>query len=155
VTSQTRWLLTGAAVLVVALVGVGLALLLASDDGEDTITTGTTVTTLPPPTTAAGDDTSVTVGIICTTPEDASMSFVDAWIAGDEAAAKRCATDGAAATLFETSGSGAQWTFQGCAGPDPGVPECSYSYEGGGALLTLNGTEAAGWKVVEVSFVAD
>jgi hypothetical protein len=105
--------------------------------------------------TTVPDGTSVTVGIICTTPEDAAKSLFSGWLAGDQGAAKRCATDGAVAALFKTSGAGAQWTFQGCDSSDPAAPACSYSYEGGAAIFTENGSEAAGWRVVDVSYVAD
>ncbi len=137
----------------------GLSLLLAACGGGDdevkaqstTTTTTTSTTTTTPPSTSP----PVTVGIICSTPDQAAMALVDAWKAGDQAAAARCATPAAVSTMFQTNGAGAQWTFQGCGGPDPGVPQCQYSYEGGAATFTLNGTEAAGWKVVNVGFVAD
>ncbi len=103
-------------------------------------TTTTTVASSPP----------LTVGIICTTPTEAAQASVAAWMAGDRGAAGRCAAPGAVATLFASSGRGAGWAFQGCDGPDPGVPVCTYTYPGGNARLTLNGTEAAGWKVTQV-----
>jgi hypothetical protein len=56
--------------------------------------------------------------------------------------------------IFQNSGAGAQYTFQGCAG-DPGVPTCSYSYEGGALNLSVSGTEATGWKVQSLKYVAD
>ena len=82
------------------------------------------------------------------------MSFVDAWLAADQAAAARCATPEAVTQVFATSGAGAQYTWQGCHG-DPGMPTCSYTYEGGAMNLALAGTEAAGWKVQSVGYVAD
>jgi hypothetical protein len=52
--------------------------------------------------------------------------------------------------LFAHPGHAAGWTFQGCDGPDPGVPVCSFAYPGGVGRLTLQGTEAAGWSVDHV-----
>jgi prepilin-type processing-associated H-X9-DG protein len=77
---------------------------------------------------------------------------VRAWQAADPAAAGRCAAPAAVATLFGRRGEGAAWTFEGCDGPDPGVPRCNYAYAGGHASLRLAGTEAQGWKVDQVSF---
>ncbi len=150
-TNRTRWLLGGAAAVLVVVVGAAVAI--ASGGGDDkpraapttTTSTSTTTTTVTVP---------VTVGVVCTTPEDATQSFVNSWIAGDRASAERCATTEATDKLFQNSGAGAQYTFQGCSG-DPGVPTCSYSYEGGAANFTLNGTESGGWKVVDVSYIAD
>ena len=157
---HNRWVLGGLALLVAILVGGGLALALGGGDDKKEVATGgtttstststTTTTTVPVATTS----TPVTVAIICTTAEDATKSIVNAWIAGDQAGASRCATPAVITKLFQTSGAGAQWMFQGCSG-DPGVPTCSFSYEGGGANFTLNGTESGGWKAVDLSFVAD
>jgi hypothetical protein len=106
----------------------------------------------PTTTTAAatGSSPALTVGIICTSPTDAAQAFVTAWLAGDRGAAGRCADPAAVSTLFARSGRGAAWTLQACVGPDPGVPVCTFAYPGGTARLTLEGTEAAGWKVAEV-----
>jgi hypothetical protein len=158
-TTRQKLLAGGGALLAAALIGAGIGLLVSgSDNNTEVATSGTTTSTSTSTTLAAATTTTggtpVTVGIICTTAEDATKSVVAAWMAGDKAAAERCASSTAADKLFETNGAGAQWTFQGCSG-DPGVPTCSYSYVGGGANFKLNGTEAGGWKVVEVSFVAD
>jgi hypothetical protein len=103
-----------------------------------------------PTTTTAPSSPPLTIGIICTTPTDAAQTFVAAWMAGDRGAAGRCAAPGAVSTLFARNGHAAGWTFQACGGPDPGVPVCTFAYPGGTAQLTLNGTEAAGWKVAQV-----
>ncbi len=57
--------------------------------------------------------------------------------------------------LFENNGSGNTWTDQGCDTSKPAAPVCAYSYEGGGAFLTVEGSDAAGWKVTKLSYVAD
>jgi hypothetical protein len=120
----------------------------SSSSSSTTSTTSSTTTTAPPaaPTTLA---------TLCTTPDEATRALYQAWTDGDQAAAARCAEPGAVTTIFENSGAGNTWMFQGCGGPDPGVPTCQYSYEGGAATFTLNGTEASGWKVVSVSYIAD
>jgi len=89
------------------------------------------------------------------TPAQAAQTFVQAWTAGDRAAAGRCAMAGAVTAIFANSGAGAAWTFQGCGGPDPGVPICTFVYPGGSARLTLMGTEAQGWKVSQITLASD
>jgi hypothetical protein len=135
-------------VLVVALTGA------ACDGGSDESSSSTSTRGTQMPTTTE-DTTSVTVGIICSTAEDAATNLVDSWGSGEEAAAKRCATDDVVDELFLTDGAGNTWTSQGCDRTDPGVPVCAYTYEGGAAFLTVEGTEAAGWKVTGLEFRAD
>jgi hypothetical protein len=131
-----------AGVLVVAACGGGAGRV----QGHSTTTGATSAT--PPATGGPG----VTIGIICTTPADASQTLVRAWTAGDANGAARCATPSAVSTLFARPGRGAGWSFQGCDGPDPGVPQCAFSYPGGRASFTLMGTEAQGWSVTSVAF---
>lgn len=121
----------------------------SSETTDTSITTSTTAVDTPP------DTTSVTVGIICSTAEEAAESTVEAWGADDQAAAARCATDAVVDVLFRTSGVGNSWFFQGCDRADPGVPICAFSYEGGAAFFTVEGTEAAGWKATKLEFLAD
>jgi hypothetical protein len=125
---------------------VSAVLLGACGGGSSGVQSQKPVTT----TTTAASSPPLTVGIICMTPTDAAQAFVAAWMAGDQGAAGRCATPAAVSTLFARNGRGAGWTFQTCDGPDPGVPVCTFAYTGGTARLTLNGTEAAGWKVAQV-----
>jgi hypothetical protein len=137
---------------------VAVAVALAACDGgsgseskdESTTTRGTDAST-----STTEDTTSVTVGIICRTAPDASSALVAAWTSGDRAAAARCATDSVVNQLFETNGAGNTWTSQGCDTTDPNAPVCAYSYEGGGAFFTVEGSDAAGWKVTMLEFVAD
>jgi hypothetical protein len=154
--TRQRWMMVGA-LLAGIVIASGVALAVSGGDDEETTPTtttssSTTTTTAAPPTTAT---TPVTVAIICTTPEDAAMSFVNAWIAGDQAAAARCANQESVNTIFQTSGAGANYTWQGCFGDDPALPTCSYTYEGGAINLAVRGTEASGWKVESVSYFAD
>jgi hypothetical protein len=113
------------------------------------------VGTRPPSTTTSIPSTGGTVPTAsCTTPTLAARAIVDAWLAGDRTAAGRCATPDAVAMLFAHPGHGAGWTFQGCDGPDPGVPVCTFAYPGGVGRLTLHGTEAAGWSIDNVQLAA-
>jgi hypothetical protein len=124
--------------------------------GDDESGEGTTSTRVTEPSSSTtADTTDVTVGIVCSTAEDASQSLVDAWGSGDQAAARRCATDEVVGELFATDGAGNTWQSQGCDRTDPGVPVCAYTYEGGAAFLKIEGTEAEGWKVTGLSFTAD
>lgn len=117
---------------------------------ESTTTRGTDASS-----STTEDTTSVTIGIICSTAPDASSALVTAWTANDRAAAGRCATDAVVNQLFENNGSGNTWTDQGCDTSNPAAPVCAYSYEGGAAFLTVEGSDAAGWKVTKLSYVAD
>jgi hypothetical protein len=155
---------------VVALVGIiGGVAALAAGGGDDTkvsasgsttsssavaasVPTTTVTTTAVPPTSG---QTSVTVGIICSSPDEASAALVDGWKAGDRAGAERCAAADAVNVMFQTNGAGAQYVSQGCDLSDPGVPICSWTYPGGSTAMTVEGTEAAGWKVTKVVFTAD
>jgi hypothetical protein len=143
------------ALALVAVVGLAAC---SDDDGssnaaDDTTTRATDVSTTAPTTTAP--TTGVTVGIICTSPEDAAASLVSAWSADDRTAALRCASEGVVNQLFQTSGAGNTWMDQGCDTSDPSAPVCAYSYEGGAAFLTTTGSDADGWKVTELRYVAD
>jgi len=125
----------------------------SSSDRSSTTGSSTTTTSVAPATVP--DTTPVTVGIICTTPEDAAQGIVAAWGADDRAAASRCASAAVIDRLFQTSGAGNSWLNQGCDRTDPGVPVCAFSYEGGAAFFTMEGTEAAGWKATRLEFLAD
>lgn len=160
--TRERWMLGAIGALVVILIGVGIAVATGGGGNNNSIdTTASTLATTTSgaaattTTTTTSGSTPVTVGIICTTPEDAAKSVVSAWGANDRAAADRCASPGALDDLFKASGAGNTWMFQDCGGPDPGVPTCQFSYEGGAANFKMAGTEAAGWKVDVVTFVAD
>ena len=139
----------GALVVVSALAACGGGSSSESKD-ESTTTRGTDASS-----STTEDTTSVTVGIICSTAPDASSALVAAWTANDRAAAGRCATDAVVNQLFENNGSGNTWTDQGCDTSKPAAPVCAYSYEGGGAFLTVEGSDTAGWKVTKLSYVAD
>lgn len=140
-----------AAVVLALAVGVAACGGGSDDAGQSTTSRATSSSS----TSTTEEETSVTVGIICTSAEDAAGSVVSAWTAGDRAAALRCASDTAVEQLFATDGAGNTWIEQGCDRTDPTVPVCAYSYEGGAAFLTVEGSDADGWKVTQVEFVAD
>jgi len=134
---------------------LGVALVAAACGGGSTQAErhhgGSTTTTTPSTTGTSAGGPPLTVGIICTTPTDAAQAFVAGWVAGDRAAASRCGSPDAVTTIFAHGTNAAAWAFQGCGGPDPGVPVCTFTYPGGTAQLTLMGTEAQGWKVSSTS----
>jgi hypothetical protein len=128
------------------------------DDGDSVKASDSTTSSSTTSTTAGGnvpDTTPVTIGIICTTAEEAAQAVVAAWGLDDPAEANRCSSAAVVDTLFQTSGTGNTWFFQGCDRTDPGVPVCAFSYEGGAAFFTVEGTEAAGWKTTKLEFLAD
>lgn len=104
-----------------------------------TTSSSTTTTTVP-----------VTPTVDCSTPTLASRTVLAGWAAKDRAIAGACSTVTTVNTLFASPGTGAGSMFQGCGGPDPGVPVCTFTYSGGTGRFTLQGTEAAGWSVQEV-----
>ena len=97
---------------------------------------------------------SVNIGIICSTPRDAALSTLNAWISNNRAAARRCASPAALDVLFtRPTGSGGVnqgvvgWILQGCAGT-----VCSFAYPHGTLQLTTSGSDAAGWVVTRAEF---
>lgn len=91
------------------------------------------------------------------TPQAAAKAFYRAWRYHDRAAASKVAEKAPVKKLFRTRASGPGWTFQGCVekdNPDPHF-DCSYSYEGGGAIMAVADSDAFGWFVTKISFIAD
>lgn len=110
----------------------------------NTTTTSSTTTTVP----ATGGSTTPTAD--CSTPTLAARSVLAGWAARDRASAGTCSTANTVNVLFAYPGTAAGSMLQGCGGPDPGVPVCTFTYSGGVGRFTLQGTEAAGWSVQEV-----
>ena len=135
--------------LAAVIVGVGVAVVVLAACGDGTMSTASTTTSTTRSVTSTTEP-SLTIGIICSTPADAANSLVTAWTAGDQAAAARCATAGVVTDLFRTSGRSERWTMQSCGGPDSGVPVCRYTSSGGSLQLTIEGSEAFGWKVTKL-----
>jgi membrane protein involved in colicin uptake len=87
-------------------------------------------------------------------PEDAAKGLFEAWKTKDRTAASKFAADSAIKSLFSEGGpEGLQ--FQGCNKSDAGGYECAYSYEGGGLIMHVAGSESDGYKVVTTGFIAD
>ena len=130
--------LLGAAILFAACSGGG--------GGSGGATRSTPSTTTVPATTGPGGP-SVNVGIICSTPRDAALAVVNAWMAGNRAAARRCASPTAVELLFTRASGPEGWPLQRCAGT-----VCSFNHPLSGLRLTMGGSNAAGWVVVRVQF---
>jgi hypothetical protein len=97
--------------------------------------------------TSSSGGSSVNIGIICSTPTDAASAVVNAWMAGNRAAARRCGTPTAVATLFARAAGPEGWVLQRCAGT-----VCSFTHPHGTVRLTMGGSDAAGWVVARVQF---
>jgi hypothetical protein len=78
-------------------------------------------------------------------------------VRGDKACAAELMTPAALNELFSRDGSGAHDEFQGCTEqelPDPHT-DCAFSYEGGATHYLANFSDTEGWKVYDVTQVAD
>jgi len=106
--------------------------------------TSTSTTTLTPPSGGGG---YVNVGIICSSPRDAASAAVNAWIAGNRAAARRCVSPVALEALFARSAGPEGWILQRCTGT-----VCSFTHPAATLRLTMGGSDAAGWIVTGVAF---
>lgn len=119
-----------------------------------TVATTTTTTTEPPPTIAPARCTGTDAA---DDPDDTAIVFYDAWTIDDTDCAARVASDDAIDTLFTADGSGADWSFEGCA--DNGVGreriECAFRYEGGAAFFEMRVDAEDRWEVASVRFRAD
>ncbi len=120
--------------------------------GGDSTSTGTDKST---PSSPDPDETSVTIGVICTSPSEAAETVVSAWEASDKAAALRCSNTETVDQLFKTSGASAEWVFQGCTTTTPEKSQCPFTYEGGAAFFTVTGSDAMGWQASSLSYSAD
>lgn len=152
---------------------------IAATTTSTTIVTDTTVlipaTTTAPPATTAPQTTSTDPPAVTATPkvtvepsrctgntspdepEPVATVLYEAWSLGDRECAELVATDTVVEDLFDISGEGASWDFQGCEpveDPEPYL-DCSFTYEGGAAHMTLVFGEIEGWLVTALGFVAD
>ncbi len=89
-------------------------------------------------------------------PEVAAKRLYGAWKKSDRPAARRVASRSAVNQLFKTrfTGDAPDWQFQGCERRGSGY-DCSYSYEGGAAIMRVTGSASAGFLVSSVKFIAD
>jgi hypothetical protein len=133
---------------------VSATALAACGGGSSAAVHRVTSTTTSVTATAGGNGPSVNIGIICSTPRDAALSTLNAWISNNRAAARRCASPAALDVLFtRPTGSGGVnqgvvgWILQGCAGT-----VCSFAYPHGTLQLTTSGSDVAGWVVTRAEF---
>jgi hypothetical protein len=97
--------------------------------------------------TAGGSGPSVNIGIICSTPRDAALSTLNAWISNNRAAARRCASPATVESLFVQAAGPEGWIVQRCAGTT-----CSFTHPHATLRLTMGGSDAAGWVVTGAAF---
>jgi hypothetical protein len=137
--------LPGLSLVVVA----GLVLAACSDDDSGGSSGSTT-------TSSTTSSTAVSGGAVHDEPEAAAQCAFDAWVSGDEAGAQGCADDIAIDELFSQSGADARSTMtsQGCFDVDE-QKRCAWTYEGGSMAMILVESEAAGWRVSDVEYIAD
>ena len=87
-------------------------------------------------------------------PEQAADGLFNAWTANDRRAASRFATARAIEDLFAARSRGEGMESHGCQ-PVGGQFECSWRYEGGGLIMTVQDAPEGGFIVEAVRFVAD
>ncbi len=167
-----------AALLLVIVVVLIILLLLQDDDDEGAVdsfsttssvsststTTGpSSTTTSPAPTTTGAPavtvppDECAEAGENPAQPGPAAEAVFEAWVRGDEDCAATLMTPAALAELFSRDGDGATDDFQGCTEeelPDPHA-DCAFTYEGGATHYLMNYSPTDGWKVFDLTQVAD
>jgi hypothetical protein len=104
-------------------------------------------TTTATVTATSGGGGSVNIGIICSTPRDAALAVVNAWMSNNRAAARRCGAPAALETLFARAAGPEGWIVQRCTGT-----VCSFTHPYATVRLTMGGSDAAGWVVSRVAF---
>jgi hypothetical protein len=87
-------------------------------------------------------------------PEDAANGLLNAWKTKDRTEAAKFATEAAYTKLFTEGGGPEGMESQGCSN-EKGVYNCGYTYPGGALIMIVNGSEAAGYQVHSIVFVAD
>ena len=119
-----------------------------------TSTTTTTTMASPQATVEATKSPVESTTTAAKKPEDAAKGLFEAWKTKDRTAAAKFATDAAITSLYSEGGpEGLQ--FQGCDKADEGGYTCGYSYEGGGLIMHVSGSESGGYKVDSTEFIAD
>jgi cytoskeletal protein RodZ len=173
------WIIAGLLALIVVIL---VLVLLLRDDNKttgssstttsevSTSTSASTTTSAAPTTTSTAAPTSTTSPVVTVPPATCAdagtnpakpglvaQTVYDAWVRSDDACAATLMTPAARNELFSRDGTGAKDQFQGCtqeALPDPHA-DCAFTYEGGAThyLMTYSATD--GWKVVDITQVAD
>jgi hypothetical protein len=119
-------------------------------------TSNTTRTAASPKATAeaAPSPSAATAQTKLTKPEDAANGLLNAWKKKDRTEAAKFATEAAYTKLFTEGGGPEGMESQGCSN-EKGVYNCGYTYPGGALIMIVNGSEAAGYQVHSIEFVAD
>ncbi|HEX8844550.1 MAG TPA: hypothetical protein VF791_07890 [Pyrinomonadaceae bacterium] len=88
------------------------------------------------------------------TPEEAAKGLFNAFGRQDRAAAAKFASEAAVAKLFKESTGTEGMEFQGC-NDEGGDLTCAWSYEGGGLIMHIKGSQSGGYMVESIEFIAD
>lgn len=171
------WVLAG---LVAAILLIGLALFLLSDDDEETdtvassttststTTSSSTSTTAPSASTAPTSTTTTAptprtidpARCVSSAPDDPDTTaqvVYGAYTIDDRDCAGNLMTADAIDQLFGIPGQGAGWTFEGCEDVEDPDPQtwCSFRFEGGSTTFRMSYSEDEGWTVYDVFQTAD
>lgn len=173
------WIIVG---LLAAIVVVLILVLLLRDDGNTSDSAGTTTsevststssstttsvvsttsTTAPPTTTTspvvtAPPATCADAGTDPAKPGLVAQTVYDAWVRGDQTCAATLMTPAARAELFSRDGAGATDVFQGCTQEQ--LPndqaDCAFTYDGGATHYQQKYDATDGWKVFDITQIAD
>ena len=141
-----------------AIIAVSLIAACSSDSDDDATATtaepSTTLTTVAAATTTVKATTTAVTAPKFTSPEKASAHLFDAWRSGNRGAASQAANPAVVDELFSHPPNGPAPTFEGCQ-QQPGGFDCAYRYEGGGMIFRVEGSAAAGYRVVKLTYIAD
>jgi hypothetical protein len=85
-------------------------------------------------------------------PADVARRLFRSWQKGDERGAREVASDAAIRALFKGTPAGME--FQGCE-HEARAYSCSFYVEGGGLVMTVNGSPTTGYRVDAIEFLAD
>ena len=109
----------------------------------------TTTAASPSPSASAVEQSSKVAS-----PKAAADGLLKAWKTKDRAEAAKYATDAAFTKLFTEGGGPEGMESQGCS-EEKGEYNCGYTYPGGALIMFVKGSDAAGYKVDSIEFIAD
>ena len=108
-----------------------------------------TATAAPSPSASAAEQSGKVAS-----PKAAADGLLKAWKTKDRAEAAKFATDAAFTKLFTEGGGPEGMESQGCS-EEKGEYNCAYTYPGGALIMFVKGSDAAGYKVDSIEFIAD
>lgn len=147
------WLLACASLVLLASCGGDEELVPEAVPSPSPVTTETVVeepVDTSPEVEADQPDAQPTAGFL--TPQEAALHFYDDWHAQDELAAAGYATQEAIDELFSYPPSNME--FMDCSEEGDHFL-CFFYYEGGGMNMTIVDTDAYGYIVTDIGFIAD